>query len=103
MLNNSEDEVSKSLEKLLEIRLNRRNSYGDAATKKGEVMAALFNSMELKTESDFARFGILNFIVSKLIRYSENFENGGHADSLDDLAIYSLMLKEMDDKNNVGN
>ena len=60
-------------------------------------MKALFPSgLYLNTELDFARFGILNFIVSKLIRETNNFSSGGHEDSLDDIAVYSQILKIME-------
>jgi hypothetical protein len=35
-------------------------------------------------------------IVGKLTRYAEQFTSGGHEDSLDDTAVYSMMMKELD-------
>jgi hypothetical protein len=40
--------------------------------------------------------GLLVQIMSKLSRYCANFNQGGHEDSLDDLAVYSVLLQEVD-------
>jgi len=102
-----EDQVIKYLENLIEIRKARRASYGDAVGKKGALITALFKDSEkpvLESEIDYSRFGALNFMLSKLIRYAENFNKNGHDDSLDDLAVYTLILKDLDrKKNNAGN
>lgn len=75
----------------------RNRLYGDNYKRFGPVMKLLFpNGVPLATEDDHNRFGIFVQIVAKVTRYAENFERGGHDDSLDDLAVYSMMLKELD-------
>ena len=88
------DEVLSDLASLF---AQRNATYGADYKLFGPRMRALFpNGLELSTEDDFQRFGMLVFIVSKLGRYCNSFESGGHADSLDDLAVYSAMLSTVD-------
>ena len=62
------------------------------------LMCALFpNGIVLKTPEDHNRFGVLTMIASKLNRYCNNFESGGHADSIHDLGVYAFMLEELDE------
>lgn len=62
-------------------------------------MASLFpKGVILKTAGQQARFSIVSFIVSKLVRYCNNFEAGGHEDSLNDIAVYSQILADMDER-----
>lgn len=80
-----------------EIYRERNKLYGNSYHNHGLVMTALFPSgIELKTVSDFNRFGVLNMMVSKLSRYTENFAKGGHPDSSHDLTTYTAMLSELD-------
>lgn len=75
----------------------RNKIYGDNYKRFGNIMLQLFpDGLELKTAADFNRYGIFVQIVSKVTRYAEQFNNGGHADSLDDNAVYSMMLQELD-------
>lgn len=77
----------------------RSAQYGEAYLQHGYIMAALFpDGLELKTAEDFNRFGIMNMMVSKLNRYSNNFGNLGHQDSSRDLGVYSFMLEEVDER-----
>lgn len=75
----------------------RNKVYGDSYKRHGSIMKALYpEGVTLETEQDFNRFGVMNMIVSKLCRYSNNFETGGHQDSIHDLGVYSFMLEELD-------
>jgi hypothetical protein len=75
----------------------RNKLYGDNYKRFGYMMAELFpNGLSLKGPDDFNRIGIFVQVVSKLTRYSENLTRGGHADSLDDMAVYAMMLQELD-------
>lgn len=75
----------------------RNQLYGDNYKRFGKIMAILFpNGIDLQNADDFNRFGIFVQVVSKITRYAENFSRGGHDDSLDDNAVYSMMLKELD-------
>lgn len=74
----------------------RNAVYGDSYKRHGEVMAVLFpNGLKLLDEEDFNRFGILNMQVSKLIRYTQAW-NERHIDSSHDLGVYCFMQEEFD-------
>lgn len=89
--------VAQELEKKAQLFEERNALYGNNYVRFGDFMKALFpNGVVLKTEQDFNRFGIFVQIVSKITRYAERFANGGHGDSLDDNAVYSMMLKHLD-------
>lgn len=74
----------------------RNKIYGNNYFRFGTVAREILGNIELKSAEDFNRFGILVQILSKITRYGENFKRGGHDDSLDDLAVYAMMLKELD-------
>lgn len=75
----------------------RNKLYGDNYKRFGGIMLLLFpDGLELKTPDDFNRYGVFVQIVSKVSRYAEQFTKGGHPDSLDDNAVYSMMLQELD-------
>lgn len=75
----------------------RSKAYGDSYHQHGQVMRGLFpTGIHITSVRDQNRLGVLNMIVSKLTRYCNNFPNGGHDDSLADLAVYSQMLRELD-------
>jgi len=93
--------VSEALHNAAEIYEERNKLYGDNYKRFGNVMEALMPSgMEQgfpETKAQFNnRVGVLIQVISKLTRYCENFNSGGHDDSLDDLAVYAMMLKELD-------
>jgi hypothetical protein len=90
-------DVAWRLEKAAAIFRDRNPTYGENWRKVGPVMTALFpEGVSLRSEMDHARFHILMLIVVKLTRYANAWEKGGHADSLDDLAVYAAMLAEID-------
>ncbi len=82
----------------------RNETYGDSYLKFGEVMIALFPYgfnkeaiAKVLTISDWNRLGILTQIVSKLCRYTNDFDNP-HQDSMHDIMVYASMLMELDDE-----
>ena len=77
--------VSERIKKLSALQEEREFRYGEAYKQKGEVMENIFPS------------GARLDMVSKIIRYANNFDVGGHADSLDDISVYAQMLREIDD------
>jgi hypothetical protein len=94
---NKNPTVPERLKKLGQLFADRNALYGDNYKNFGKVMIALFpEGIELKTESEFNRFCIFVQIVSKASRYSSMFKHGGHPDSLDDTAVYSQMLAEVE-------
>jgi len=75
----------------------RNELYGDNYKRFGSIMEALFPA-GLPTEmgaSDWNRLGLIVQCVSKLTRYTENFNCGGHSDSAHDLCVYAAMLQEL--------
>lgn len=75
----------------------RNAVYGNNFFKVGPIFAALFpDGLLLKTPEDFNRFHLLMLDVVKTTRYSENWDKGGHDDSLADKAVYSAMLQALD-------
>lgn len=71
--------------------------YGDSYKEFGPVMKALFpDGISVDSIQDLNRIGVLNMIVSKLMRYCNNFHNGGHPDSIQDMMVYCAMLAELD-------
>jgi hypothetical protein len=76
----------------------RNKLYGDNYKKYGHVMAAIFpKGLELDSPESHNRFGILVQCISKVMRYAENINAGGHKDSAHDLSVYAAMLEELTD------
>lgn len=95
------DFVPNRLRKAADIYAERNAIYGDNYKHFGKVVEALFpngvNSVPGADKAEqYNRLGVLIQIISKLTRYCAQFEKGGHADSLDDLAVYACMLQELD-------
>ena len=62
-----------------------------------DLMLALFpDGVVLKTSDDHKRMQIFSLIIVKLSRYAKNWVEGGHEDSLEDLAVYAAMLQQVD-------
>lgn len=77
----------------------RNALYGDNYKTFGILMCSIFpHGLSCQSVDDFNRLGVLVQIVGKLGRYCEQFEAGGHDDSLLDLAVYSQMLRELDEE-----
>lgn len=71
--------------------------YGESYKNFGNIIKAFFpDGVVLKTVEDMNRWGVFQMMLSKLHRYANNFNRGGHSDSLLDLAVYSAMLNELD-------
>jgi hypothetical protein len=81
----------------------RNKLYGDNYKKFGHVMKAIFpKGLWAYTPEEFNRLGIFVQCVSKLTRYAESLEKGGHKDSAHDLSVYAAMLEELTDDNPAG-
>jgi len=94
----SESFVPDNLKKLAELFEERNKTYGSNYKEIGFVLHALFpEGICVNSHEDWSRFGCLFQMISKLTRYVQNFESGGHRDSLDDLSVYAQMLSELDD------
>lgn len=90
--------VAVQLEEKANLFSERAAVYGDNYKRHGAIVAQLMATQSLDpTDVDaMNRFGVLTQIVSKITRYAENFNRGGHDDSLDDIAVYAMMLKQLD-------
>lgn len=78
---------------------SRNPLYGDNYKVFGETLKTLFpDGVIVKTVDDMNRLGVLVMILSKVGRYCNSFEDGGHADSIHDLMVYAAMLAELDDE-----
>lgn len=74
----------------------RNKQYGDSYLRHAAVMKALLpKGVELNTSEDFNRFGVLNMMVSKLVRYTQNWYQP-HLDSIHDLGVYCFIGQELD-------
>lgn len=74
----------------------RNEMYKDNYKRFGPMVHAMMKDLRLSSADDFNRYGVLTMLFSKLGRYATQFANGGHDDSLDDLCVYAMMLKELD-------
>lgn len=71
----------------------RNKTYGSNYLNVGAAMKGFFpNGVELKTDNDHVRFHIFCWIVGKLSRYANQWENG-HQDSIHDIIVYAAMLE----------
>lgn len=77
--------------------LDRDAEYRGSDLMYAELMAVLFPSgLELVSAHDHHRFHLFMLAMVKVTRYARNWNEGGHADSLTDLAAYAAMLKAVD-------
>ena len=71
----------------------KANEYGPFE-RLGEILATMFpNGVALGTAADFNRFALLVQIVNKLNRNAQYMPTQVHPDSLDDIAVLSMMLQ----------
>ena len=92
--------VSEDLKKLATLYERKNKDYGDAYKKTGEILS-IMNPLEGDSNSQ-NRTQLFGTMIGKMIRTGNllkadpdktNFE--GIADTLDDLSVYSQMLKEV--------
>lgn len=93
--------VPDQLRKAATIYEERNKLYGNNYKSFGKLIDALFPdgipSGPIENNAEYYnRVGVLIQLLSKLTRYCANFGDGGHADSLTDLAVYAIMLAELD-------
>jgi hypothetical protein len=91
--------VPERLKALGKLYQERNTLYGDNYKQAGTRFTSLFTEgITLKSPNDFTRFALLVHIDNKISRYAQAWAKTGkaHPDSLDDLAVYSQMLQEVD-------
>lgn len=87
--------IEANLKRALKTRASRKKIYKGTHIQHGAVMAALYPSgITLRSPEEFARFGVVNMIVSKVCRYTAR-GIAGHPDSAHDLIVYGAMLEEL--------
>jgi hypothetical protein len=75
----------------------RNAEYGDNFLNVGPTMAGLFpEGVTLRNAQDFIRWHLFELIVIKATRYANNFDKGGHLDSIRDMSVYSAMVEAVD-------
>lgn len=96
-MTNEVEEIYNSIKDAAETFKERNAAYGSNYVNVGKAMLALFpKGVTLKTEDDFKRFHLLELAVVKLSRYCNNFESGGHQDSIHDQGVYCFMIEGID-------
>ena len=94
--NSKPQSVADALEEAAKVFRERSALYKDNYKQFGHFTQPLLKSVELKTADDFTRMGLVVQVLNKVSRYLQQFQEGGHSDSLTDLAVYAMMLKEVD-------
>ena len=75
----------------------RGKLYKDGYKRGGIILKALFpKGVDQTNIVALNRYTLVMYMVTKLVRYCDNFEVGGHEDSLDDLAVYAEILNSYD-------
>jgi hypothetical protein len=88
---------SEQLAKLASLYEERNKQYGNSYKEAGAVLTALFpNGVKLHSHSDMDRFCIIVHMITKLMRYSNNFYTPENPDHLKDISVYATMLLELD-------
>lgn len=93
------DRVTELLQEAIKTRENRSAVYGQAGHETfGAVMDVFFpEGLSLDTPDDHARYALVVMLVGKLCRYMNNYNEGGHKDSLKDIQVYAAMLEAHDE------
>lgn len=89
--------IKKNLENMGEIFEERQKMYGDNYLILGNVLHFLFpKGISINGPKQFSRFAMFFQVLLKVTRYASMYNKGGHPDSLDDMAVYAAILKEVD-------
>lgn len=75
----------------------RNKLYKDNYKSFGNWAALLLKDVKPVTSLDHSRMALFNQILYKISRYVQQFHDGGHSDSLTDLSVYAMMLREVDE------
>lgn len=92
--------VTDRLNEALQIVKEREAIYGESGHDvTGKVMEILFpDGIHLRTAEQHVHYQLFVDTLRKLVRYSKNFQKGGHRDSSFDCGVYALILTDFDDK-----
>lgn len=91
-------DVADRLTELANIFKDRNKLYKDNYRTTGAVIKSMFpDGVFLRTEEEFNRFYLFVMLIHKMTRAFKAFPYKSHDDSLDDLAVYSQLLRDYDD------
>lgn len=89
--------VPEMLRSAAEVFEQRNSAYSDNYKHAGEALMGLFpRGVVVQNAEEFNRLHLILHMYSKLSRYCMNLKNGGHEDSLVDIAVYATMAREVD-------
>lgn len=92
--------VPQLLREAADIYEQRNAIYGDNYKKFGAWVGPLLRGagVVLETDDDWGRMAYRILMLHKISRDLMQFNNGGHPDSLDDLSVYAMMVRELDEE-----
>jgi hypothetical protein len=89
--------VPDKLRDLANLYEERNVTYGDNYKRFGPMAAMMFpNGLIIRSADDWNRLALFIHVMTKVTRYANLFDKNGHSDSLDDLAVYAMMMREID-------
>ena len=93
--------VPERLRALADLYEKKNEEYGDAYKNMDSLAMGMgLSALQGPNEERYItwdRLAILCVMMYKMQRYAARIYDGGHSDSLDDLAVYAMMLREIDD------
>lgn len=91
-MNQKKIDVVLHLEKLKQTFIDREKVYKDGHYRHAAILDILFpNGIHFSGDKG-VMFVFINMIIIKLVRFCDNFGDGGHKDSIHDLSVYGIML-----------
>jgi hypothetical protein len=88
--------INQRLQFLAELFANKEKAYGEQYKEFGQFMMLLLGPIEIKTVADYNKIMTIFNIVTKVGRICKAFKlKIDDEDSPDDLAIYSMILQEL--------
>ena len=98
-LNSFQQGVVDRLRKSADIFEERAAVYKDNYKAVGRVVEALFPDGHTQhSQEDHNRWHLFELVIVKLTRYANNYDAGGHEDSVDDMIVYLSMLGQIDEE-----
>ena len=86
-------DISPLFDKIRGIYRQRRKAYGDSYLTFGKILHSMFpEGITLKGVEQFMVFGLLVHILTKLARLACRLPKMVHSDSLQDMAVYALLV-----------
>lgn len=87
------DITSNVIDEQFQILKERNSQYGESYNKVGAILQILFpDGIEIKTKEQHQQFDLLKQAIGKLTRFSHQFPNEIHRDSLMDAVNYINLL-----------